>query len=301
MIYTVTCNPALDYLITTDHFQMGKTNRTKREMILAGGKGINVSMMLHNLGVESVALGFIAGFTGDEIKRQVEEYGCKSRFLSLATGCSRINLKLLDCEGTEINGQGPAISNQDLAKFMSQLEDLKEGDTLVLSGSIPASLPSTLYQIICEKMQKKKVKTVVDATRDLLMNVLPYHPFLIKPNHMELGDIFDVQLQTRQDVIPYAEKLQELGARNVLVSLAGEGAVLISEECKVYSIPAPIGKLVNGVGAGDSMVAGFLAGYLETQDYEKAFMMSIASGSASAYNESLASKTEVNKLLENLH
>lgn len=300
MIYTITFNPALDYIVSSKHFQMGMTNRTDQETLMPGGKGINVSMVLHNLGIESIALGFIAGFTGDEIKRRVEAYGCKSQFINIAEGFSRINVKLIDTEGTEINGKGPDIDEKSLGELLCILDTLQADDILILAGSIPASLPVSIYQDICERLHEKGLRIVVDATKDLLVNVLPMHPFLIKPNHHELGEIFGVSLKTREDVIPYAKKMQEMGAVNVLVSMAGEGAVLAAEDGNMYSLPAPKGVLVNGVGAGDSMVAGFLAGYLQYENYEQAFRMGVATGSASAFSKLLATKEEVEKLLDSI-
>ena len=293
MIYTVTFNPSLDYIVSVEDFKLGLTNRTSSELILPGGKGINVSTVLGNLGIENTALGFLAGFTGKEIVRRLEEMGVASDFIEIKEGVSRINLKLKSIDGTEINGSGPVISPEDVEKLMEKLEKLGEGDVLFLAGSIPASMPDDMYQKIMAKLDGKGVMIVVDATRDLLMNVLAYHPFLIKPNNHELGEIFDVELLTRESVVPYAKKLQEKGARNVLVSMAGEGAVLVAEDGSVYDAPAPKGELKNGVGAGDSMVAGFMAGWMEKQEYRHAFHMGVASGSASAFSENLATKEEI--------
>lgn len=293
MIYTVTFNPSLDYIFTVEHFRLGLTNRTETELILPGGKGINVSTVLGNLGIENTALGFVAGFTGEEIVREVEAMGITSDFIKIGQGMSRINLKLKNMDGTEINGSGPEISPEKVQELMRKLNALQPGDILVLAGSIPQSMPDDIYRRILERLKGKEILTVVDATKDLLRNVLEYHPFLIKPNNHELGEIFGTTLTTRQDVIPYGKKLQEMGAQNVLVSMAGEGAVLIAENGKVFTAPAPDGTLVNGVGAGDSMVAGFLAGWLEKQDYAYAFRMGIAAGSASAFSERLATKAEV--------
>lgn len=293
MIYTVTFNPSLDYIVAVNDFQLGLTNRTSSELLLPGGKGINVSIVLMNLGKESTALGFIAGFTGDEVARRLAAMGVKNGFIKVEDGFTRINLKLKSIDGTEINGQGPVIGPEKVQKLMEQLGGLGQGDTLFLSGSIPASMPDDAYQKIMEQLEGKGVRIVVDATRELLMNVLPYHPFLIKPNNHELGEIFGVKLQTREEVVPYGRKLQEKGAQNVLISMAGEGAVLVAADGKVYEAPAPKGKLVNGVGAGDSMVAGFMAGYMENPDYEYAFRMGLATGSASAFSENLATKQEI--------
>jgi 1-phosphofructokinase len=293
MIYTVTFNPSLDYIVSVDDFKLGLTNRTSSELILPGGKGTNVSTVLKNLGLESTALGFVAGFTGNEIVKRLNDMGIKSDFISIENGISRINLKLKSIDGTEINGAGPDISEEKVNELMDKLNQLKEGDVLVLAGSIPSSMSDNIYRDIMADLKDRGVMIVVDATKDLLLNVLEYHPFLIKPNNHELGEIFDVKLTTREEVIPYGRKLQEKGARNVLVSMAGEGAVLISEDGQVFDAPAPKGKLINGVGAGDSMVAGFVAGWIEKQDYEYAFHMGVASGSASAFSENLATKEEI--------
>lgn len=293
MIYTVTFNPSLDYIVSVDDFKLGLTNRTSSELMLPGGKGINVSIVLKNLGIQSTALGFMAGFTGKEIARRLEEEGVASDFIQIEEGISRINLKLKSIDGTEINGSGPKIPKEKVEELMKRLNTMKEGDVLFLAGSIPASMPDDIYSRIMKELKDKGIMIVVDATRDLLMNVLEYRPFLIKPNNHELGEIFEVTLKTREDVIPYGRKLQEKGARNVLVSMAGEGAVLIAEDGQVFDTPAPKGKLINGVGAGDSMVAGFVAGWIEKQDYEYAFHMGVASGSASAFSENLATKEEI--------
>lgn len=293
MIYTVTFNPSLDYIVSVENFQLGLTNRTSSELMLPGGKGVNVSTVLMNLGIENTALGFAAGFVGDEIVRQMEEMGVQNGFIRIEEGVSRINLKLKSIDGTEINGQGPVISPEHVEELMKQLDRLGEGDVLFLSGSIPSSMPDDAYQKIMERLDGRGVQIVVDATKDLLLNVLEYHPFLIKPNNHELGELFGVELKTREEVIPYAKKLQEKGAVNVLVSMAGEGAVLIDANEDVHMAPAPKGTLVNGVGAGDSMVAGFMAGWLEKQDYEHAFCMGVSAGSASAFSEHLATKAEI--------
>lgn len=300
MIYTVTFNPSLDYIVSVEDFKLGLTNRTSSELILPGGKGINVSTVLGNLGIESTALGFVAGFTGEEICREVEASGVRSDFIQIEKGNSRINLKLKSIDGTEINGQGPDISEEKVSLLMGKLEALKEEDILVLAGSIPSTMPDDMYQRIMERLQDRGVRIVVDATRDLLLNVLDYHPFLIKPNNHELGEIFGVSLKTREEVIPYGRRLQEKGARNVLVSMAGEGAVLITEDGVVYTSPAPEGHLVNGVGAGDSMVAGFVAGWLKNRDYRHAFHMGIAAGSASAFSEYLATQSEIEAVYKTL-
>ena len=296
MIYTVTFNPSLDYIVTVDDFKLNKTNRTTSEQMLAGGKGINVSMVLKNLGVENTALGFVAGFTGKEIERKAKADGLRCDFIHLEKGCSRINVKMKDFDGTEINGMGPSIDGMAVEQLMKQLCNLQSGDTLVLAGSIPSTMKDSVYRDIMLELDEKGIHFVVDATKDLLLNVLEFHPFLVKPNNHELGEVFGVELNTRESVVPYARKLQEMGARNVLVSMAGEGAVLVDETGVVHSLPAPKGVLVNAVGAGDSMVAGFIAGWEEKRDFYHAFKMSVSAGSASAFSEFLATKEEVERL-----
>lgn len=298
MIYTVTFNPSLDYIVSVNDFQLGLTNRTDSELILPGGKGINLSTILMNLGIDSTAFGFAAGFTGEEIIREVEAMGIRSDFIKIDSGISRINLKLKNIDGTEINGSGPEISEEKIEELLRKLDILGEGDILVLAGSIPASMPADMYSTIMERLQHKNVTFIVDATKDLLINVLKYKPFLIKPNNHELGELFDVKLTTREEVIPYGKKLQKQGARNVLISMAGEGAVLVAEDGSVYEAPAPKGTLVNAVGAGDSMVAGFTAGWIEKKDYRHAFYMGVSAGSASAFSEYLATKEEIMDLYE---
>lgn len=300
MIYTVTFNPSLDYIVSVDGFKLGLTNRTDSELILPGGKGINVSTILNNLGISSTALGFVAGFTGEEIVREVENLGIPSDFIQIPEGISRINVKLKSIDGTEINGMGPKIAADKVEELMRKLDVLGEGDVLVLAGSIPASMPDDMYSRIMERLEGRGVLFFVDATGALLRNVLKYHPFLIKPNNHELGDLFGVRITAREEAVPYAVKLQEMGARNVLVSMAGEGAVLVAENGEVHSAPAPKGTLVNAVGSGDSMVAGFLAGWMERKDYRHAFYMGVAAGSASAFSENLASKTEILELYEKI-
>ncbi|MCR4999271.1 MAG: 1-phosphofructokinase [Lachnospiraceae bacterium] len=300
MIYTVTFNPSLDYIVSVDHFTVGAVNRTNTELMFPGGKGINVSMVLKNLGFDSIALGFMAGFTGKEIVRLLEEKEVKSDFINVAEGISRINVKLRSDEESEINGMGPAISKADIDKLYAQLDKLQDGDALVLAGSIPSVMPESMYMDIMDYLKDKDLKIVVDATKDLLMNVLAYHPFLIKPNNHELGEIFGVTLKTKEEVIPYAKKMQEKGARNVLISMAGEGALLVTEDGQVFESMPPKGKVKNSVGAGDSMVAGFIAGYLSKQDYEEAFYMGLCTGSASAFSDNLATKPEVQALLQQL-
>ena len=293
MIYTVTFNPSLDYIVSIDDFKLGKTNRTTNELMLPGGKGLNVSTVLHNLGIENTALGFTAGFVGEEIKRLAKETGYHYDFIDIKNGVSRINVKMKDFDGTEINGMGPAIDEEALELLMKKLDQLTAGDTLVLAGSIPSSMPKNIYSDILKSLNGRGIRFVVDATKELLLNVLPYHPFLIKPNNHELGELFGVTLEKKEDVVPYAKKLQEMGAKNVLVSMAGEGAVLVDENEDVHMMDAPEGILVNAVGAGDSMVAGFLAGWMEKGDYAHALKMGVAAGSASAFSEFLATGQEI--------
>lgn len=299
VIYTITVNPSLDYIVSVDNFKLGYTNRTVTETLLPGGKGINVSQVLMNLGIENTALGFVAGFTGDELIKELEARGIKQEFIKIAEGITRINVKLKSIDGTEINGQGPSISDADLESLLNRLDELKDGDVLFLAGSIPSTMPSDLYRNIMKRLAHKDIMIVVDATKDLLTNVLEFHPFLIKPNNHELGEIFGVKLETRDAVVPYAKKLQEMGARNVLVSMASEGAVLVAENGLVVSHAAPKGKLINGVGAGDSMVAGFMAGYLKTGDYNYAYKLGASAGSASAFSENLATMQEIVSVLNN--
>lgn len=297
MIYTVTFNPSLDYIVSVEHLKLGVVNRTNKEIMYPGGKGINVSHVLRNLGFDSVALGFQAGFTGNEIVRLMKEQGIRSDFIEVQDGLSRINVKIRSDEESEINGMGPGISREDIEKLYAQMEKLEDGDTLVLAGSIPSVMPETMYSDIMERLSGKRLQIVVDATKDLLRNVLKYHPFLIKPNDHELGEIYGATIATRDEVVPYARRLQEEGARNVLVSMAGEGAVLLTETGEVFQTEAPKGKVLNSVGAGDSMVAGFIAGYQASEDYEQAFYMGVCTGSASAFSESMATKETICVLL----
>ena len=293
MIYTITFNPALDYIMVVPSCRNGEVNRTESEKIMAGGKGINVSIVLNNMGVENTALGFISGFTGGAIENILADMNCKTDFIKLDNGFSRINVKIKSDTETEINGQGPDISVGAVKKLYEKLDSLNDGDTLVLAGSIPSSLSDSIYCEIMDYLKDKKLNIVVDATKDLLVNVLKYKPFLVKPNNHEIGEIFGVELKTRSEVIPYAKKMQEMGAKNVLVSMAGEGAVFVGENGEVYESEAPKGKLVNSTGAGDSMVAGFLAGYMEKQDFMYALKMGLSAGSASAFSENLATKEEI--------
>lgn len=301
MIYTVTFNPAIDYAIRLDKLVSGAINRVNFEQVLGGGKGINVSVVLGNLGHKSTAMGFLAGFTGDEIVRQLRTFNAADDFVKLEEGFSRINVKIKADVETEINGQGPKISDAKRDELFAKLQKLGAGDTLVISGSIPNTLPDDMYERTIEPIHTKGIRIVVDAEKGLLLKVLKFHPWLIKPNNHELGDMFGVKLTSDAEIIEYAKKLQEKGAQNVLISMAGDGAILLTAEGKSYKSPAPKGKVVNSVGAGDSMVAGFLAGFEESGgDYEKAFKMGVATGSASAFSENLATRPEVEALLKTI-
>mgnify|MGYP005936208761 CR=1 FL=1 len=297
MIYTVTFNPALDYVVKMDSLELGMVNRSKSEAIFYGGKGINVSTVLKNIGVDSVALGFVAGFTGKEIEDGVKAMGVKTDFIQLKNGLSRINVKIKAEQETEINGQGPEIPEKKVEELMKQLSALGEGDVLFLAGSIPSSMPQDTYERLLARLDGKGVRCVVDATRALLANVLPYHPFLIKPNNHELGELVGRVLTGDEEITAAARALQTQGARNVLVSMAGDGALLVDETGAVHRIGCPKGRVVNSVGAGDSMVAGFVAGYLQTGRYDDALRLGTACGSATAFSLGLAKKSEIDALL----
>lgn len=296
MIYTVTLNPSLDYIAECKDFTLGATNRTSSEIIYPGGKGINVSIVLSNLGDRTTALGFLAGFTGEHIDSLIKDMGISSRMIRLDEGMSRINLKLKSKEETELNGMGPNISIIDIARLYQKLESITEDDILVLAGSIPPSVSEGLYSDIMERLKETKIKIVVDATKDLLMNVLDKKPFLIKPNIHELGELFNVKLDSADEALTYALKLKEMGAVNVIISMGKDGAMMVDEYGNSYTMNSPEGKLVNSVGAGDSLVAGFLHKYLETGNYEEAFRYGVCTGSASAFSSALATKEEVEKL-----
>ncbi len=301
MIYTVTFNPSLDYIVTVDNFTTGRVNRTTTEFMYPGGKGINVSIVLKNLGYDNIALGFEAGFTGEEIIRRINDMGIIHDFIHVDSGLSRINVKIRSDNESEINGQGPAIEADHINKLYQRFDKLKNGDILVLAGSIPTVMPDSMYMDIMKYLKGRNIKIVVDATKDLLVNVLEYRPFLIKPNNHELGEIFGVELKTRDEVVEYAKRLQKMGAVNVLVSMAGEGAVLVAEDGSIFKTPAPKGVVKNSVGAGDSMVAGFIAGYLNSGNYVEAFKMGVCTGSASAFSDKLATKAEVEALKSCTH
>lgn len=299
MIYTVTFNPSLDYVVNVPSFETGRVNRTIDETIFPGGKGINVSIVLNNLGIDNKALGFTAGFTGDALKNLLNKRGVNNDFIPVDSGMTRINVKLRSDEETEINGQGPKITTQHIGVIYEKLDYLDEDDYLVLAGSIPDSLPNSVYMDIMQRLHDKNIKIIVDATGELLLNALQYKPFLVKPNIHELGEMFGVTITDKNEVIEYGKKLMNMGARNVLVSMAAEGAVLLAENEIIYQAEAPRGELKNSVGAGDAMVAGFIAGYINKDDYEEAFKMGIYTGSASAFSEELATKEEILELMKN--
>lgn len=301
MIYTVTLNPAIDYVVQLDGpLKLGGVNRNCGEAVQFGGKGINVSCVLHALGQDTVALGFIAGFTGEGLEKGLQAMGIKTDFIRVQDGLTRINVKIKAGQETEINGIGPQITEQDMQRLCKQLDKLTEGDYLVLSGSIPGCLESDTYEMIMKHLSSRNVPVVVDATKDLLLNVLKYRPFLIKPNHHELGEIFGRALTEESQIVECAKQLQKKGARNVLVSMAGDGAILLDEKGNVHGIGCPKGTVVNSVGAGDSMVAGFLTGFLQTGDYDHALRLGTAAGSATAFSLGLADNKMIMTLLEQL-
>lgn len=300
MIYTVTFNPAIDYVIHMDGIIPGSVNRTESEEVFFGGKGINVSTVLRNMDVDSIALGFIAGFTGTAIEQHLESCGIKTSFIRLDQGISRINIKIKAEDETDINCQGPEISDEAIKKLLYRLEQLHSGDMLILAGSIPKSLPDDIYERIMERLDGSGANVVVDATGDLLVNVLKYKPFLIKPNNHELGEIFGIQINTDEEIVEYANRLREFGAKNVLVSRAGDGAILVTENGEVIKMGVPQGRVLNSVGAGDSMVAGFVIGYLNSGDYKEALRLGTACGSATAFSQGLAERPMVEELLKSL-
>ena len=299
MIYTVTFNPAIDYIVHTGTMQVGQVNRSQGEELYFGGKGINVSFVLHELGLPSKALGFVAGFTGAAIEAGIQEQGIATDFVHLDSGFFRINVKIKSVEETELNGQGPNISEAAVAELFEKLNQLQDGDVLILAGSIPNTMPADSYEKILAHLSDKKIKVVVDATKDLLLKVLPYHPFLIKPNNHELGELFGVTLHSIEEIATYAKKLQEMGAQNVLISMAGDGALLIDETGKQHVCGVCKGTVKNSVGAGDSMVAGFVAGSMHG-DYEAALKLGTAAGGATAFSEGLAQRAEIERLLQQL-
>ena len=299
MIYTVTFNPAIDYIVHTGTMQVGQVNRSQGEELYFGGKGINVSFVLHELGLPSKALGFVAGFTGAAIEAGIQEQGIATDFVHLDSGFSRINVKIKSGEETELNGQGPNISEAAVAELFEKLNQLQDGDILILAGSIPNTMSADSYEKILVHLSDKNIKVVVDATKDLLLKVLSYHPFLIKPNNHELGELFGVTLHSIEEIATYAKKLQEMGAQNVLISMAGDGALLIDETGKQHVCGVCKGTVKNSVGAGDSMVAGFVAGSMHG-DYEAALKLGTAAGGATAFSEGLAQRAEIERLLQQL-
>lgn len=298
MIYTVTFNPALDYVVRLENFQPGETNRTAGDEIQFGGKGINVSTVLRSLGVDSVALGFLAGFTGRELERGLRDAGVKTDFIWLKRGLTRINVKIKAGEETEINGRGPDIPPEALEELFARLDRLREGDVLVLAGSIPAALPEDIYRRILERLKGRGVLSAVDAAGELLRSALPYRPFLVKPNCRELGELFGRTLTSGAEIEACARQLQAWGARNVLVSMAGDGSLLVDETGECRRLGVPRGRVRNSVGAGDSMVAGFLAGWLNHHDYSAAHRLGAAAGSATAFSDGLAAREDIRALLE---
>lgn len=299
MIYTVTFNPAIDYVMHTSDMETGAVNRSKSEEIYIGGKGINVSFILRELGIKSKALGFVAGFTGDAIENGIREKDIDADFVHLKKGFSRINVKIKSDDETELNGQGPEITDEALNELFEKLDKIKDGDTIILAGSIPDSLPPDIYEKILKRLSDRKIKSVVDASNDLLKNVLKYRPFLVKPNNHELGEMFGVKLNTREKIIEYARKLKEMGAVNVLVSMAGDGSVLLDENGNTHICGVCKGTVKNSVGAGDSMVAGFVAGSADG-DYEYALKLGTAAGGATAFSEGLAGKDDIYSMLSHL-
>ncbi|HQM01419.1 MAG TPA: 1-phosphofructokinase [Ruminococcus flavefaciens] len=299
MIYTVTFNPAIDYVVRTPELKTGQVNRSEGEQMFFGGKGINVSIVLGELGVRSAALGFVAGFTGEAIENGLAKMGINTDFVRLKNGNSRINVKIKSSEETEINGQGPDISGDELAQLYAKLDKLEDGDTLILAGSIPSSLPSDIYEKILQRLSGRDIRTVVDATKELLLNTLKYRPFLIKPNNFELGELFGVTLESDDDIMHYAKKLQEMGARNILVSMAENGAILLDESGNFHRCGVCKGTVVNSVGAGDSMLAGFIAGK-EKGDDDYALRLGTAAGGATTFSEGLATGEEIMRLIEEL-
>ena len=300
MIYTVTFNPAIDYIINTDTKSVGNVIRTSNESIAPGGKGINVSIVLERLGMHNTASGFIAGFTGAETERLLCEYGINTDFIRLDTGMTRINVKIKGESETEINARGPVIPPHSLNLLLTKLSSLTDGDILVLGGSIPKGVPNDVYCNIMKSLEEKNVKTVVDAEGDLLLSTLRYRPFLIKPNNHELGAIFNKNLKSKEDIKEYALLLRKKGARNVLVSMGADGAMLSAEDGRTIYLPTPKGILKNSTGAGDSSVAGFLTGYLKTGNYEDALLWGVCAGSATVFSDDLATSSEISQLIDSM-
>lgn len=300
MIYTVTLNPSIDYVIKVDKMTTGNINRVNEEHVYPGGKGINVTRILKSLDNDNIALGFVSGFTGDYIINSLQELNLKSDFIKVKEGFTRINVKVKSEEETEINGQGPKISEEELNQFYKVIDKLVDGDILILSGSIPSCLDERLYESIMKKVEDRDIKVIVDATKNLLLNVLKYKPFLIKPNNYELAEMFNVELNSTEDVVFYARKLKEMGAQNVLISMGKDGALLVTENDEVFASSVAKGEVVNSVGAGDSMVAGFIAGYLKSNSYEEALRLGAASGGATAFSSDLATREFIDKLVDEI-
>ena len=300
MIYTVTLNPSIDYVIKVDKLTTGNINRVNEEHVYPGGKGINVTRILKSLDNDNIALGFVSGFTGDYIINSLQELNLKSDFIKVKEGFTRINVKVKSEEETEINGQGPKISEEELNQFYKVIDKLVDGDILILSGSIPSCLDERLYESIMKKVEDRDIKVIVDATKNLLLNVLKYKPFLIKPNNHELAEMFNVELNSTEDVVFYARKLKEMGAQNVLISMGKDGALLVTENDEVFASSVAKGEVVNSVGAGDSMVAGFIAGYLKSNSYEEALRLGAATGGATAFSSDLATREFIDKLVDEI-
>ena len=300
MIYTVTLNPSIDYVIKVDKLTTGNINRVNEEHVYPGGKGINVTRILKSLDNDYIALGFVSGFTGDYIINSLQELNLKSDFIKVKEGFTRINVKVKSEEETEINGQGPKISEEELNQFYKVIDKLVDGDILILSGSIPSCLDERLYESIMKKVEDRDIKVIVDATKNLLLNVLKYKPFLIKPNNHELAEMFNVELNSTEDVVFYARKLKEMGAQNILISMGKDGALLVTENDEVFASSVAKGEVVNSVGAGDSMVAGFIAGYLKSNSYEEALRLGAASGGATAFSSDLATREFIDKLVDEI-
>ena len=300
MIYTVTLNPSIDYVIKVYKLTTGNINRVNEEHVYPGGKGINVTRILKSLDNDNIALGFVSGFTGDYIINSLQELNLKSDFIKVKQGFTRINVKVKSEEETEINGQGPKISEEELNQFYKVIDKLVDGDILILSGSIPSCLDERLYESIMKKVEDRDIKVIVDATKNLLLNVLKYKPFLIKPNNHELAEMFNVELNSTEDVVFYARKLKEMGAQNVLISMGKDGALLVTENDEIFASSVAKGEVVNSVGAGDSMVAGFIAGYLKSNSYEEALRLGAASGGATAFSSDLATREFIDKLVDEI-
>lgn len=299
MIYTVTLSPALDYVLRLPELTDKDINRAKKSDIFYGGKGINVSVILTRLGIRNTALGFAAGFTGKELERLLKNDGIETDFVSVSHGMTRINVKIFADKHVDVNAPGSELFPEDIEKLYSKLDKLQEGDVLVLAGTVPASVPLDIYERIMERLQSRGVKFVVDTTGESLKKVLKYRPFLIKPNHHELSELsgIDISADDVDEIVRQASKLQEAGARNVLVSRGGKGATLLDENGGVHSIGIVPGTMINNVGCGDSMVAGFIAGYEKTGNYREALRLGSASGNASAFCEGLAQKEDIENIL----